>query len=76
MSHIIIYRICPRYKASLTWDLKPRPLVLCFDACSTELASLTQERSSTVNVHTRSHIKEHKDVPECWQLSKFEPQLR
>ena len=25
----------------------------------------------TVNVYTRSHIKEHKVVPECWQLSRL-----
>ena len=56
--------------------LKPRPLVLCSDTCSTELASLTQERSSTVNVFTRSDIKEHKVVPECGQLRRFEPDLR
>ena len=40
------------------------------------LSQLTQERSSTVNVYTRSYIKEHKVVPECWQLSKSEPHLR
>ena len=73
---ILIYRICSTYKVSLTWDLKPRPLVLCSDGCSTELASLAQERSSTVNVYTRSGIKEHKVVYEYWQLRRFEPHLR
>ena len=42
-SYIIIHRICSIYKVSLTWDLKPRPLVLCSNVCSTELASLAQE---------------------------------
>ena len=45
ISHIIIYRICLIYKVSLTWDLKARPLVLCSNVCSTELASLAQEQS-------------------------------
>ena len=44
ISYIIIYRICAIYKVSLTWDLKPRPLFLCPNACSTELASLAQEQ--------------------------------
>ena len=30
----------------------------------------------TVNVYTRSHNKEHKVVPECWQLSRSETHLR
>ena len=76
ISHIIIYRICSKHKVSLTWDLKPIPLDLCSDPCSTELASLTQERSSAVNFYTRSHIKEHKVVPEFWQLSRSKPHLR
>ena len=42
-SYIIIRRICSIYKVSLTWDLKPRPLVLCSNVCSTELGSLAQE---------------------------------
>ena len=62
ISYIIIYRICPIYKVSLTLDLKPRPLVLCSSVCSTELASLAQEQSSTVNIYTRSGIKEHELV--------------
>ena len=45
ISYIIIYRICSIYKVSLTWDLKPQPLVLCSNVCSTELASLAQEQS-------------------------------
>ena len=43
--HIIIYTIYSRCKVGLTWDLKP--LDLCSDTSSTELASLTQERSIT-----------------------------
>ena len=43
--YIIIYRIYSRHKVILTWDLKPIPLDLCSDDCSTELASLTQEWS-------------------------------
>ena len=43
ISHLIIYRICPIHKVSLTWDLKAIPLHLCSDACSSELATLTQE---------------------------------
>ena len=39
ISCIIIYRIGSIYKVSLTWDLKPRPLVLCSSSCSTELGS-------------------------------------
>ena len=62
---------------SLTWDLKQTEnLVLCSDACSTELASLTQERSSTVNGCKRCDIKEHKVVSEYWQLNRFELHLR
>ena len=76
ISYLIIYRIYSRHKVSLTWDQKPIPLDLCSDACSAELASLTQERSSTINVCTRSHIKEHKVLPECWQLSRSELHLR
>ena len=38
-----LHRICSIYKVSLTWDLKPRPLVLCSNVCSTELGSLAQE---------------------------------
>ena len=45
ISYIIICRIYLRHRVSLTWDLKPIPLDLCSDTCSTELASLTQERS-------------------------------
>ena len=71
--YIILYRTCSTYKVSLTRDLKRRPLVLCSDARSTELTSLTQEQSSIVNVYTRSDIKEHKVVPEYWQLSRSEP---
>ena len=41
-SYIIIQRICSIYKVSLTWDLKPRTLVLCSNVCSTELASQAQ----------------------------------
>ena len=63
-SYIIIHRICSIYKVSLTWDLKPQPLVLCSNVCSTELACLAQESSSTFNVYTRSDIKEHKLVYE------------
>ena len=74
ISSIIIYRICSRHKVSLPWDLRQIPLDLCSDACSTELASLTQEQSSTV--YRRRHIKERKVVPECWQLSISEPLLR
>ena len=44
ISYITIYGIYSRHKVSLTWDLKPIPLDLCSDTCSTELASLTQER--------------------------------
>ena len=68
--------MCSIYKVSLTWDLKLRPLVLYSNVCSTELASLAQERSSIVNVYTNSGIKEHKLVYEYWQLSRFEPHLR
>ena len=75
-SYITIHRICSIYKVSLTWDLKPQPLVLCSNVCSTEPADLSQERSSTVNIYTRSGIKEHKLVCEYWQLSRFEPHLR
>ena len=42
-SYFIIHRICSIYKVSLTWDLKPQPLVLCSNVCSTELGSLVQE---------------------------------
>ena len=45
-SYIIIQRICSIYKVSLTWDLKPRTLVLCSNVCSTELASQAQESST------------------------------
>ena len=38
ISYIIICRICSIYKASLTWELKSRSLVLCSNVCSTELA--------------------------------------
>ena len=76
ISYIIICRISSIYKVSLTWDLKPRPLVLSSNICSTELASLAQEQSSTVDVYTRSGIKEHELVYEYWQLSRFEPHLR
>ena len=75
ISYIITHRICSRYKFNLRWNLKPIPLDLCSDACSTELASLTKERCSTVNVYTRSGVKKHKLVPECWELSWFEPLL-
>ena len=43
ISYIITHRICSRHKFNLTWSLKPIPLDLCSDACSTELASLTKE---------------------------------
>ena len=76
ISYINIYRISSRHNVSLTWDLKPIPLFLCSHVCSTELARLKQERSNTVNVYTRSHIKEHKVVTECWQLIRSEPHLR
>ena len=45
ISYIIIHRIYSRHKVGLTWDLKPITLDLCSDSCSTELSSLTQERS-------------------------------
>ena len=70
-----MYISCSIYKVSFTWDLKPPTLVLCSNACSTELASLTKERSSTVNVYTRSDSKEHKVVYGYWQLGRFEPHL-
>ena len=76
VTHFIDLGICSRNKVSLTWDLKPIPLDLCSDACSTELASPAQKRYSTVNVYTRSNIKEHQVVPECWQLSRSELHLR
>ena len=41
-----------RYKVSLTWDSNPRPLDFRSNALPTELASLTQGWSSTVNVYT------------------------
>ena len=43
--HIIYYytQNISRHKFNLTWSLKPIPLDLCSDACSTELASLTKE---------------------------------
>ena len=43
----------------LTWDLKPRPLVLCSDTCSNELGSLTQERFSTVNASTKEETSKN-----------------
>ena len=54
-----------RYKVSFTWDLNPGPLHFRSDALPTELASLTQGRSSTVDVYTRSNIEAHKLVPGC-----------
>ena len=72
---IIIYTICSRHILE-QYPFKPIPLDLCSDAFTTELASLTQERSSTVNVYTRSYIKEHKVVPKCWQLSRSGPHLK
>ena len=45
ISYINIYRIYSRHRVSITWDLKPITLDLTSDTCSTELASLTQERS-------------------------------
>ena len=75
ISYIIIYTICSRHILE-QYPFKPIPLDLCSDAFTTELASLTQERSSTVNVYTRSYIKEHKVVPECWQLSRSGPHLK
>ena len=61
-SYIIIHRICSIYKVSLTRDLKPQPLVLCSNVCSTEPADLAQERSSTVNIYTRSGIKDYTNL--------------
>ena len=54
-----------RYKVSLTWDSDPRPSDFCSDALLTDLASLTQGRSSTVDVYRRSNIEAHKPVPGC-----------
>ena len=55
ISYIIICRICSRHKVSLTWHLKPINLNLCYDACSTELASLTKEQSCSQCLHKKSH---------------------
>ena len=41
-----------RHKVSLTWGSNPRLSDFCSDALPTELAILTQGRSSTVDVYT------------------------
>ena len=56
-----------RCKVSLTWDSNPRPSDFGSDALRTELASLTQGWSSTVDVYTRSDIEAHKTC--AWLLT-------
>ena len=46
-----------RYKVSLTWEWKPRLLDFRFDALVTELVSVTQGLSSTVDVYTRKNTE-------------------
>ena len=58
-----------RYNVSLTWNSNPRPSDFHSDTLPTELASLTQGRSSTVDVYTRSDIEAHKLVPDCFKVS-------
>ena len=53
------------YKVSLTWDSNPRPSDFYSDALPTDLASLKQGCSSTVDVCTRSDMEAHKVVPGC-----------
>ena len=53
-----------RFKVSLQGKLNPQPSVFS-DALPTELVSLAQELSSTVNVYTRSDTDAHKLVPRC-----------
>ena len=48
---------------SLTWDSNPRPSDFRSEALPTDLASLTQGWSSTLDVYPRSDIEAHKLVP-------------
>ena len=52
-----------KYKIRLTRDSNPRSLYFCSYTSSTELANLTQEWSSTVDVYTRGVIKANKLLP-------------
>ena len=54
-----------RYKVSLTRESNPQPSDFHSNALLTELASLTQRWSSTVNVYMRSDIEGHELVPGC-----------
>ena len=48
---VVLRFLNSRYKVSLTWDSNPRPSDFRSDALPTELASLTQGCSSTVDVY-------------------------
>ena len=64
--HVVLRFFDSRYKISLTWDSNPRPPSdFRSDVPPTELASLTQEWSSTVEIYTRSDIEAHRLVPGC-----------
>ena len=63
--YVVLRFFDSRYKVSLTWDLNPRAFHFCSDAVPTELASLKQGWSSTVDVYMRSDIEAQKLVPGC-----------
>ena len=67
--NVVLRFFVSRYMVSLMWNSKPRPLDFHFDAFPTELVSLTQGRSSTVDLYTRSDIEAHKLVPDCFKVS-------
>ena len=63
--HVVLRFFDSRYKDSLTWDSNPRLSDFRSDAVPTELASLTQGLSITVDVYTRCEIEAHRLVPGC-----------
>ena len=60
----------------LTWDGNLQLSDLHSSALHTELQSLKQGWSSTLNVCPKCVIEAQKPVSVCWQLSKFQPHLR
>ena len=67
--NVVLRFFVSRYKVSLMWNSNPRPSDFHSDALPTELVSLTQGRSSTVDVYTRSDIEAHKLVLDCFKVS-------
>ena len=53
------------YKVSLTWDSVPQPLHSRSNARPTELGSLAQQWSSTVDTHTRNETEANKLFAGC-----------